>query len=187
LTEFTPLESRVMGLIPVLCSHCIKMKICYSRISRTFLSEGSIFLKNEFPIIFIGLAAFMNSVPDSTWTVWEKGRLPHIPEDLPSKFAVVRQRAISLNAGSTPHARYPATVRNCLISLHYCLNGSHIKTFWAFYISNKIASLSKNPIFKKSIRGQSAFPGISYRNLTFNFIPTNISPDLDIFILFLPL
>ena len=100
LTEFTPLESRVMWLIPGLCSHCIKMKICYSRTFRTFLSEASIFLKNEFPIIFIGLAAFMNSAPDSIWTVWEKGRLPHIPEDWPSKFAGVRQRAISLTTGS---------------------------------------------------------------------------------------
>ena len=110
MTEFTPLESRVMGLIPVLCSHCIKMKICNSRTFRNFLSEVSIFLKTEFPMIFIGLAAFMNSVPDSTWTVWEKGRLPHIPEDLPSKFAAVRQRAISLKEVLRMHAIMPVSV-----------------------------------------------------------------------------
>ena len=50
-----------------------------------------------------------------------------------------------------------------------------------------IASLSKNPVFWKSLRGQSTFPGISHQNLTSNSVPTNILAELDILILFQPL
>jgi len=71
---FCLLRSRVIWSIPVLCSHCIKMKICYSRISRNFLSEASIFPINGLPFIFDELGALMNSAPSAVWRTWEKGR-----------------------------------------------------------------------------------------------------------------
>jgi len=66
LAGFFLLSGCVMLRIPVLCSHCIKMRICYLRTSK---SEGSFFPKNKFLIVFIGLAAFMSSAPGSIWTV----------------------------------------------------------------------------------------------------------------------
>ena len=64
--------------IAVLCSHCIKMGICYSRIFRSSSSGASKFLRNEFRFIFSGLADFMNSASSSISTVWQRRRSAHI-------------------------------------------------------------------------------------------------------------
>ncbi len=77
LVGFSPLGSRVMFPILVLCSHCIKMRICYSRIFRTSSSGASNFPKSEFLIIFDGVTAFMSPAPGSIWTVWETRRSLH--------------------------------------------------------------------------------------------------------------
>jgi hypothetical protein len=77
LGRVLPLRSRVMLPIPVLCSHCIKMRICYSRTFRISSSEASKFLKNEFSFTSAGLSSFMSSAPGSIWTVWERRRSLH--------------------------------------------------------------------------------------------------------------
>ena len=69
---FYPLKSRVMLPIAVLCSHRIKMRICYGRFFRNSSSEASNFPKTEFPFTSAGLAAFMSS--SDGWT-WNGGKL----------------------------------------------------------------------------------------------------------------
>ena len=59
----TSLGSLVMWPIPVLCSHCIKMGICYSRTLMNSSSEASTFPKNEFPFFFVGLVVSANFTP----------------------------------------------------------------------------------------------------------------------------
>jgi len=61
------------------------------------------------------------------------------------------------------------------------------RSFWGFEIFNQDSEAVEKPRFKKSIRGQNTFLEISYQNLSSISVPTNILPDLDIFILFLPL
>jgi hypothetical protein len=58
--------------IAVLCSHRIKMRICYGRFFRNSSSEASNFPKTEFPFTSAGLAAFMSS--SDGWT-WNGGKL----------------------------------------------------------------------------------------------------------------
>jgi hypothetical protein len=63
LAGFCPLSGCVMLPLPVLCSHCIKMKICYLSAFRTFSFKACIFLQDEVLFNFESLGVSANSGP----------------------------------------------------------------------------------------------------------------------------
>ncbi len=91
------LSSCVMLQISVF-SHCIKMRICYSR---TFASEASISPKIECPSISVGLAAFMSSAPGNIWPVWKRRQLLHI--------SMIWQRTMRIGKYSRRRRRFAYT------------------------------------------------------------------------------